>query len=99
MVRLDERLKKIKGDYVDYGSYFVINRGCQYGKTTNIYHMILFSFFDFGEGCRKYTRHAALGIVCLSWNDTKATKVFVFSIYAKEEDLFYEYDECLRYRL
>lgn len=26
MVRLDNRLEKIKEDFVDYGSYFVINR-------------------------------------------------------------------------
>lgn len=32
MVRLDDRLKKIKQNFVDYGSYFVINRGRQYGK-------------------------------------------------------------------
>lgn len=36
MVRLDERLKKIKEKYVDYGSYFVINKGRQYGKTTTL---------------------------------------------------------------
>ena len=36
MVRLDERVKRIKEDYVDYGSYFVINRGRQYGKTTTL---------------------------------------------------------------
>ena len=36
MVRLDDRLKKIKEDYVDYGKYFVINRGRQYGKTTTL---------------------------------------------------------------
>ena len=36
MVRLDDRLEKIKEDYVDYGSYFVINRGRQYGKTTTL---------------------------------------------------------------
>ena len=36
MVSLDDRLKKIKEDYVDYGSYFVINRGRQYGKTTTL---------------------------------------------------------------
>ena len=36
MVDLSERLKKIKEDYVDYGSYFVINRGRQYGKTTTL---------------------------------------------------------------
>lgn len=36
MVRLDSRLKKIKTDYVDEGSYFVINRGRQYGKTTTL---------------------------------------------------------------
>ena len=36
MVRLDSRLKRIKEEYVDYGSYFVINRGRQYGKTTTL---------------------------------------------------------------
>ena len=34
MVRLDNRLEKIKENFVDYGSYFVINKGRQYGKTT-----------------------------------------------------------------
>lgn len=37
MVRLDERLDKIKRLYVDRGKYFVINRGRQYGKTTTLY--------------------------------------------------------------
>ena len=36
MVRLDDRLKRIKEYYVDEGSYFVINRGRQYGKTTTL---------------------------------------------------------------
>ncbi|MDE5823503.1 MAG: ATP-binding protein [Lachnospiraceae bacterium] len=36
MVKLDDRVKKIKEDYVDEGSYFVINRGRQYGKTTTL---------------------------------------------------------------
>lgn len=36
MVRLDERLQKIKSLYVDRGKYFVINRGRQYGKTTTL---------------------------------------------------------------
>ncbi len=36
MVRLDDRLKKIKNDYIEYGCYFVINRGRQYGKTTTL---------------------------------------------------------------
>lgn len=36
MVRLDERLEKIKRLYVDRGKYFVINRGRQYGKTTTL---------------------------------------------------------------
>ncbi len=36
MVPLNDRLKRIKEDYVDYGSYFVINRGRQYGKTTTL---------------------------------------------------------------
>ena len=36
MVNLDDRIKRIQEDYVDYGSYFVINRGRQYGKTTTM---------------------------------------------------------------
>lgn len=36
MVRLDDRLKKIREYYVDDGSYFVINKGRQYGKTTTL---------------------------------------------------------------
>ena len=34
MVNLDDRLMQIKNQYVDPGSYFVINRGRQFGKTT-----------------------------------------------------------------
>lgn len=34
MVKLEGRLKLIKSRYVERGSYFVINRGRQYGKTT-----------------------------------------------------------------
>ncbi len=37
MVRLDERLEKIKRLFIDPGKYFVINRGRQYGKTTTLY--------------------------------------------------------------
>ncbi|MCM1217020.1 MAG: ATP-binding protein [Lachnospiraceae bacterium] len=36
MVRLDDRLDKIKRLYVERGKYFVINRGRQYGKTTTL---------------------------------------------------------------
>lgn len=36
MVRLDDRLDKIKRLYVDRRKYFVINRGRQYGKTTTL---------------------------------------------------------------
>jgi len=36
MVKLDDRLDKIKKLYVDRGKYFVINRGRQYGKTTTL---------------------------------------------------------------
>lgn len=36
MVALDDRLKKIREEYVDRGKYFVINRGRQYGKTTTL---------------------------------------------------------------
>ena len=36
MVRLDDRLNRIKQSFIDRGKYFVINRGRQYGKTTTI---------------------------------------------------------------
>lgn len=36
MVRLDERLALIRKRYIDRGSFFVINRGRQYGKTTTL---------------------------------------------------------------
>ena len=36
MVNLEKRLELIKNRYVERGSYFVINRGRQYGKTTTL---------------------------------------------------------------
>ena len=36
MVRLDDRLERIKKQFVSQGKYFVINRGRQYGKTTTL---------------------------------------------------------------
>lgn len=36
MVCLEDRMKTIKEGYVDEGSYFTINRGRQYGKTTTL---------------------------------------------------------------
>lgn len=36
MVKLDNRLNKIRRLFVDRGRYFVINRGRQYGKTTTL---------------------------------------------------------------
>ena len=36
MVRIDDRLDRIKRMYVDREKYFVINRGRQYGKTTTL---------------------------------------------------------------
>lgn len=36
MVDLEDRLRTIKSRYVERGSYFVINRGRQYGKTTTL---------------------------------------------------------------
>lgn len=39
MVRLDDRMERIKRLFIDPGKYFVINRGRQYGKTTTLYAM------------------------------------------------------------
>ena len=36
MVKLDDRLARIKKLLVDRKKYFVINRGRQYGKTTTL---------------------------------------------------------------
>lgn len=36
MVRLDDRLARIQKQFVDWGKYFVINRGRQFGKTTTL---------------------------------------------------------------
>ena len=36
MVPLDDRLRQIKKKYVERGSYFIINKGRQYGKTTTL---------------------------------------------------------------
>lgn len=36
MVKLEERMKRIKESYVDRGKYFVISKGRQYGKTTTL---------------------------------------------------------------
>ena len=47
MVRLDDRVKKIKEEYVDYGSYFVINRGRQYGKTTTLRALAKYLWDDY----------------------------------------------------
>ncbi|MDE5697028.1 MAG: ATP-binding protein [Lachnospiraceae bacterium] len=47
MVRLDERLKTIKEQYVDRGKYFVINRGRQYGKTTTLRALADYLWDDF----------------------------------------------------
>lgn len=37
MIRLDKRIQKIREQYVEQGSYFIINRGRQYGKTTTLW--------------------------------------------------------------
>ncbi len=37
MVNLDKRLQTIRERFVERGSYFVINRGRQYGKTTTLW--------------------------------------------------------------
>ncbi|MDE5700502.1 MAG: ATP-binding protein [Lachnospiraceae bacterium] len=47
MVRLDDRLKRMKEDYVDYGSYFVINKGRQYGKTTTLKALAKYLLTDY----------------------------------------------------
>ncbi len=47
MVKLDERLKRIKEDYIDEGNYFAINRGRQYGKTTTLKSLSEYLKYDY----------------------------------------------------
>lgn len=47
MVKLDDRLKKIKENFVDYRSYFVINKGRQYGKTTTLRALAKYLMADY----------------------------------------------------
>lgn len=47
MVRLDERLALIRKRYVERGSYFVINCGRQYGKTTTLRALALYLNEDY----------------------------------------------------
>ncbi|WP_300565662.1 AAA-like domain-containing protein [uncultured Acetatifactor sp.] len=56
MVNLDQRLKTIKERYIERGTYFIINRGRQYGKTTTLLLLAdylktdyLVLFFDFQD--------------------------------------------------
>lgn len=48
MVRLDDRLDRIKRLYVDREKYFVINRGRQYGKTTTLMELAEYLKDDYG---------------------------------------------------
>lgn len=67
MVRLEERLDKIRRLFVDRGKYFVINRGRQYGKTTTLLALAeylkedyIVLFMDFQEiGTEEFQNAAA----------------------------------------
>lgn len=48
MVKLDDRLDKIKRQFVDRGKYFAINRGRQYGKTTTLIALEEYLRVDYG---------------------------------------------------
>ena len=86
MVRLDDRLKAIRENYVDEGSYFVINRGRQYGKTTTLSLLkesledeyTIFSISFEGIGTAAYESDQALSYAflcllndCLTYNEVK----------------------------
>ena len=47
MVNIENRLKKIKVDFVDKGKYFVINRSRQCGKTTTLLELIRYLNSDY----------------------------------------------------
>lgn len=67
MIRLDDRLEKIKRLFIDRGKYFVINKGRQYGKTTTLRALLKYLksdyialFIDFqGAGTAEFENEAA----------------------------------------
>jgi len=84
MVRIDDRLNEIRVRYVDRGSYFVINRGRQYGKTTTLMALADFLendyaviFMDFQE---------------MSTDSFRNGQVFVISFIEYLEEIFGDND-------
>ncbi len=90
MVRLDDRLKKIKKNFVDYGSYFVINRGRQYGKTTTL--MALEDYL------RDSYTVIAMDFQMMSTSNFADESTFVIAFIEYMEDLF-SMDEGLEYAI
>lgn len=80
MVRLDDRLKKIKQLYVDRGKYFVINRGRQYGKTTTLHALEIY--------LKKEYLVFSLDFQMLSTADFKDEQTFAAAFIGQMENVF-----------
>lgn len=80
MVKLDERLEKIKRLYVDRKKYFVINRGRQYGKTTTLKAL--------AEYLKDMYVVIAMDFQSMSEVDFAEESAFVFSFIEYIKDLF-----------
>lgn len=84
MVRLDERLRKIRQSFVDRGKYFIINRGRQYGKTTTLMAL--------AEYLREDYIVLAMDFQLLGSANFNSEQTFVTSFIECLEDIFDEQD-------
>ncbi len=87
MVRLDDRLDKIKKLFVDQGKYFVINRGRQYGKTTTLMALAEYLENDYAV--------IAMDFQLMSSANFADEPSFVAAFIEYLEDLFSEKEELM----
>lgn len=88
MVRLDDRLDKIKKLYVNRGKYFVINRGRQYGKTTTLMALAEYLKNDYVV--------LAMDFQMMSTANFADEQTFAMSFMKYIEDLISSEDELVR---
>lgn len=88
MVKLDDRLKKIREEYVDEGAYFVINRGRQYGKTT--------TWRALAEYLKDDYLVLSMDFQMMSTANFANEQTFVMSFIGYIEDLFFMEEELVQ---
>lgn len=84
MVRLDDRLERVRRQLIDRGKYFTINRGRQYGKTTTLMAL--------AEYLREDYIVLAMDFQLLGSANFNSEQTFVTSFIECLEDIFDEQD-------